>query len=138
MQPGQHDKHGIAAMLARRVGVDAEARQLATFSVLIWHELDVALSPMFGESGVMALYKKSVELAKERCPCLANVHESGQSPGKFACLGAVLFEQTAEDASAAIGWLLNTFHDLLTHLIGGSTMQRLLRSIWDRQPDIDG
>jgi len=132
MQPRQDDAHGIGAMLSRRLGANADITQLAAFAVSIWHEVDAVLSPIFDETGVVALYKKSLDLTIDHHPCLATAHEQAHSTGKFAGLGAALSKQTAEYASAVIVYLLNTFHDLLTHLIGGSMFERLLRSIWDK------
>jgi hypothetical protein len=89
------------------------------------------LPPLFEESGVAAIYRKSLEITAAQHPCLADAHEPVRSPGKFASLGAVLVEQPSEHARAILVSLLNNFHDLLTGMFSGSMFERMLRSIWD-------
>jgi len=126
------DAHGIQALLARRVGEGADPATIAAAAVSIWHEVDVALAQIIGKPGVAALYKRSLYLTLADHPCLVTAYEGSLRPGEFAGLEVALAQQTRVEASAAIIALLNTFHDLLTHLIGGSLFERLLRSVWDK------
>ena len=128
----QADAHGIRAMLARRVGDGVDAVAIAAAAFLIWRDVDVALAPIIGQPGVAALYKRSLYLTLVDHPCLVTAYEGSLRTGDFVGLETALSQQTPAEALAAIISLLNTFHDLLTHLIGGSLFERLLRSVWDK------
>jgi len=119
-------------MLAKRIGESADAQTIAAAALLIWQDVDVALAPIIGQSGVAALYKRSIYLTLVDHPFLVTAYEGSLSPGEFVGLKTALSQQTPALALAAIISLLNTFHDLLTHLIGGSLFERLLRSVWDK------
>ena len=128
----QADAHGIRAMLARRAGTSANAATIGGTALSIWRDVDEALAPIIGQSGVAALYKRSLYLALAEHPCLVTAYEGALRAGDFVGLETALSQQTSDEASAAIISLLTTFHDLLTHLIGGSLFVRLLRSVWDK------
>jgi hypothetical protein len=108
-----------------------DAAHIADSAALIWREVDTALSPIIGQRGVAALYKRSLYLTRTAHPCLALVHEGELLPCEFNTLRATLAAQTSASAAAANGALLQTFHDLLSNLIGQSLTERLLRSVWD-------
>jgi len=127
-----NDKHGIQAMLARRVGEGADSPTIAAAALLTWQDVDVALAPIIGQPGVAALYKRSLYLTLVDHPCLVTAYEGSLRPGDFVGLDVTLSQQTPAEALAATISLLNTFHDLLTHLIGGSLFERLLRSVWEK------
>ena len=126
------DAHGIQGLLARRAREGADPPTIAAAAVSIWHDIDVALAPIIGQPGVAALYKRSLYLTLADHSCLVTAYEGSLRPGEFAGLDIALSQQTPAEASAAIIALLNTFHDLLTHLIGGSLLERLLRSVRDK------
>jgi hypothetical protein len=48
----------------------------------------------------------------------------------FAGLRAALATQSSAEAADANAAVLQTFHDLLTSLIGASLTERLLRPVW--------
>jgi len=128
----QADAHGVQAMLASRVRAGADAATMAAATIGIWQDVDVALSPIIGQQGVAALYKRSLYLALTEHPCLVAAYRGELRPGDFSALDIALASQTSAHAEAAITALLNTFRDLLTHLIGGSLCERLLRTVWDK------
>lgn len=107
----------------------ADAAQVADLSVSTWRKVDAALSPVIGQRGVAALYKRSLYLTRAAHPCLAAVYEGALGPGEFAGLHAALAGQSSSDAAAANGALLQTFHDLLANLIGASLTGQLLRPV---------
>lgn len=123
---------GVVVTLARLAREGADAASIATDAVAIWRDIDAALVPIIGQAGVTALYKRSLYLARVSHPRLATVYEAVSVSDGYATLHSVVSQQaTAADAIAAIGTLLQTFHDLLAHLIGESLTERLLRSVWD-------
>jgi hypothetical protein len=121
---------GVVVTLARLAREDADATSIATDAVAVWRDIDAALAPIIGHAGVAALYKRSLYLGRTSHPCLATVYESVSPSDEYATLQSVLSQQTTLVAIAAIGTLLQTFHDLLARLIGDSLTGRLLRSVW--------
>jgi hypothetical protein len=126
----QAETPGVVVTLARLAREDADATSIAMDAVAVWRDIDAALAPIIGHAGVAALYKRSLHLAQTSHPCLATVYESVSPSDEYATLQSVLSQQTTQDVIAAIGTLLQTFHDLLARLIGESLTGRLLRSVW--------
>ncbi len=111
-----------------------EASQLADAAVQTWHAVDAALSPIIGQRGVAALYRRSLYLARTQHPWLAAVHEDTRQPGDFTPLHAALALQPCLAAAAGHDALLQTFRDILGRLIGAPLTERLLRSIGPLPP----
>ena len=120
----------IAASLAARAGVAATASQIADATVAAWQGIDSALAPIIGQRGVAALYKRSLHLNRPLRPCLNAAIETTEALLGLAALKSVMAQQSASDAAAIGGELLQTFHELLTTLVGPSLTERLLRSVW--------
>lgn len=117
------------ATLAPSAAVGTEARQVADAAVQTWRAVDAALSPIVGQRGVAALYKRSLVLARTQHPWLAAVHEDTRQPGDFTPLHAALIRQPDLAAAAAHEALLQTCRDVLARLIGAPLTERLLRTI---------
>lgn len=110
---------------------DADTARIADTAISTWRDIDAALSPIIGQRGVAALYKRSLDLTRADYPWLAAVHDAALQPGEFAALRTALLQRTSTDAAAANGALLRTFGNLLSNLIGGSLTERLLGFVWD-------
>lgn len=121
----------IQADLAQLAAQNADAAQIADAAVAIWRGIDAALSPIIGQRGVAALYKRSLYLSRADFPCLAAVAEGALLTKDFDGLRAALALQTRADAVGANGLLLQNFTELLSSLIGASLTERLLRSVLD-------
>jgi hypothetical protein len=106
-------------------GVDAARVALGAIATL--QAIDAALAPIISQRGVAALYQRS--LIRPAFPWLVAVYEGALVPGDFSSLQTALAEQSVEDAMLGTTTLLNTFHDLLSSLIGESLTDRLLGSI---------
>jgi len=128
----QADVHGINAMLLRRAAEGADSAEIASAALSVWRDIDRALAPIIGQPGVAALYKRSLYLTLVTHPALVTAYEGALRPGEFEGLEVSLSQQAPTQARESISALLTTFHELLTHLIGGSLFERLLRSVWDR------
>jgi hypothetical protein len=126
----RQESDGIAAYLARTAGTAADSGQLAETVAATCLAIDEALSPIIGHRGVAALYRRSVHLASQTYPWLADAHQGAPLALEVAPLSAVLARRTSADAIAGGTLLLQTFHKLLTTLIGPSLTERLLRSVW--------
>ena len=116
----------ITAPLAYRVPPGADAAQIASAVVGLWHEIDDALTPIVGAGGVVALYQRSLHLTASNHPWLA-VKANGGEP---ANLQTLLARQSPADAAAGGSAFLHTFHTLLVSLVGPSLTERLLRPVW--------
>lgn len=131
MQP---DAPNITTFVQLAAG-DANASRIAEAAVAQWRDVDAALSPIIGPSGVAALFRRSLHLTGVNYPCLHTLSESTLQPGVYAGLHVALAQETVFDAAAASDALLRTFHDLLANLIGNSLAERLLKSV-RRHPSI--
>ncbi len=126
------DANRIVELVAHLTSEESDASRIADKAVLTWHDIDAALSPIVGERGVAALYKRSLYLTRADYPWLGAAYDSALAPGDFAELHNALSQQPGKDVAAATSALLQKFSDLLTSLIGGSLTERLLRSVWDK------
>jgi hypothetical protein len=121
----------IQAELVQLAAQDADAARIADAAIAIWRGVDAALSPIIGQRGVAALYKRSLYLSRADFPCLAAAAEGALLSKDFDGLRAALTLQTSADAVGANGLLLQNFTELLSSLIGASLTERLLRSVLD-------
>ena len=119
-----------SAPLARRVGADASAAQIAAAAVATWQEIDAALAPIVGPRGVAALYQRSLHLTSAAHPWLAGTSAGLHASLDLAALESVLAQQGSASATAGGDALFQTFHQLLATLVGASLTERLLRSVW--------
>lgn len=121
---------GFATALARRVGDEASASQIAAAMVAIWQEIDAALTPIIGKGGVAALYKRTLYLTGTAHPWLVLRRDDLSTGVDLVALKAVLSQQSGAAAAAGGNDFLQTFHTLLASLVGLSLTERLLRSVW--------
>jgi hypothetical protein len=109
--------------------IDQGAIELAAESVARWRQIDIALTPIIGRRGIVAIYKKALNLTHVDFPWLATVSEDDVSFDNFVSLLAALEQQTSATIVAANLALHRAFNDLLVSLIGESLSERLLASI---------
>ena len=121
------ERQRIAVALTRK---GETAGQVADAMVSTWQAIDSALSPIVGQRGVAMLYKRSLHLASAAHPWLAGADEASPATMDLEALQSVFAQQGALPAAAAGGTLLQTFHELLSSLIGPSLTERLLRPVW--------
>jgi len=107
-----------------------DAPQVAAVVVALWQQIDAALSPIVGQRGVAALYKRSLYLTRAAHPCLAAAYEGALLPGDFTALHRALADRASAEATAAATALLSAFHDLLSQLIGASLTERMIGFVW--------
>jgi hypothetical protein len=127
----QAEAQGIRSMFARLTAGSADAVRIAEIAVSIWDDVGEALTPIIGQSGVDALFKRSIYLTRTAHPCLHAVNENGLPTGGLAILQTVLAQQGSIEAIAANAALLQNFHEVLITLIGSSLTERLLRPVWE-------
>ncbi|MEO8856539.1 MAG: hypothetical protein ABI343_06055 [Burkholderiaceae bacterium] len=122
----------IELALDHLVGSDAPADAVADASCAIWHSVASALSPVIGQRGVAALYRRSLHLRRNDALAPPAAHEEAIGRANFDELRSALAAQTGANAAAMNNALLGTFYDLLSNLIGSSLTERLLASVWER------
>lgn len=120
----------LTAPLSGRVQDDGSAEQIAAACGALWTELDLVLSPIIGPRGVTALGQRSLHLASAVHPWLSARQPGGPTTLNSALLVSLLAQRGSDDAAAAADTFLQTFHGLLSRLIGGSLTERLLRGAW--------
>lgn len=122
------ESQGIAVALTRR---GETAGQVAETMVSAWQDINAVLSPIIGQRGVAMLYKRSLHITGRANPWLAGLYAGSEATMDLAALEAVFAQQSSAHAAAAGGISLQTFHELLSSLIGVSLTERLLRPVWD-------
>ncbi|MDB6156776.1 MAG: hypothetical protein JWO04_482 [Gammaproteobacteria bacterium] len=113
------------------VQAQTDTEQLADAAVATWHDVWIALSPVIGAAGVVALFQRSVFLRMAEYPWLANVIDPPPA-GQFNSLRRELSLQKRVDAAAANAALLQSLAQILGNLIGSSLTTRLLQPVWEK------
>jgi hypothetical protein len=108
---------------------DASAIQIADIACVVWRDISSALSPVLGQRGVAALFKRSLHLQHLHYPVLKTIHSPKILSSEFPSLHAILGRETTTNAILINNALLNTFYELLTRLIGISLTHQLLHSL---------
>ncbi|WP_283184458.1 hypothetical protein [Pseudomonas svalbardensis] len=121
----------IVASLARRVGDIADLAKIAHAIISTLQDMDAALTPIIGQQGVAALYRRSLQLCSSVHPRLAGTYDRVQAELDLTALKSVLVEQSEADALFFGEVMLTSFDELLTTLIGPSLTARLLRDVWE-------
>ncbi|ROM94687.1 hypothetical protein BK658_18955 [Pseudomonas brassicacearum] len=93
--------------------------------------MDAALTPIIGQQGGAALYRRSLHVCASAHPRLAVIWDRLPAGMDLTALTFVLVEQSEADALFFGEVLLTTFYELLTTLIGPSLTARLLRGVWE-------
>lgn len=117
------------ANLAQLADEGADAQRIAERATAMWRDIDAALSPIIGERGVAALFKRSLLLTAATHPPLGRVLDDADALDNFAALRATLEQQSGATVVATNGALLRSFSDLLVDLIGESLTERLLQTV---------
>lgn len=124
----------VTAPLAHRIDIEAHPTQIADAVVETWQEIDIALTPIIGERGLAALYRRSIHVGAATHEWLTASTDGPLMAADFAELRPVFQRQTRADAIAGAATLFDSFHDLLVSMVGLSLTERLLRSVWAVDP----
>jgi hypothetical protein len=126
-----NEESQIVASLAHRVGPNADTARIAEAIVLTLQDMDEALTPIIGQQGVAALFRRSLHLCASHHPRLLGSADRALASQAPAALRSILVEQSDTDALLFGEVLLMTYYELLTKLIGPSLTARLLRDVWE-------
>jgi len=124
------ESDGIATFLKRTVRDGASSLQVAESVSVALQGIDEALTPIIGKRGVAALHQRTVHLARGSGSWLILTKEGVPTAMDFEALKSALAQQEAIDAADQGALILQTFHALLTTLVGPSLTERLLRPAW--------
>jgi hypothetical protein len=107
------------------------AEQVANVATATWLSIYIALSPIIGQQGVAAIYKKSLSLVRRDYPWLMCAQECKRTAGDFRALRTTLALQPSSTALDAHRSLVGVFYNLIRHLIGNELAERLLQHVID-------
>jgi hypothetical protein len=94
-------------------------------------QLSRHLGQLVGETGVRALFVRSVAISSATYPWLANtIPRTASAESTWASLRTTLENQDPQTSREAFVALLSTFVGLLERLIGEGLVTRLLNEIW--------
>lgn len=119
----------MQSLLAQRAAPNADAAHIAEAMVAIWQDIDVALRPMLGQQGVVALYKRSIYLTGKSHPWLTELHDRAAAAMNLDELREAVAHKDNAVALEGSDAMLQTFHELLASLLGSSLTERLLRPV---------
>ena len=100
----------------------------------VLRDIEKVLTPILGTRGVAALYQRSLHVTRASHAWLADPAEAAQPTLDLQALETTFARQRGDHAAAANA-LLQSFHELLTSLIGRPLTERLLAPVWERAPD---
>jgi hypothetical protein len=117
---------------ARLAADGADAADIAKEAAATWRDMHGILAAIIGETGVAAVFRRSLYLAQADFAWLAPVYKTSAPADLFASLQSELAKQSSLQALAGNGELLHHFITILNTLIGESLVQRLLGSAPDQ------
>lgn len=109
------------------LGADTAAWAVAAAAQRAWERAFAVLSPVIGQQGVAALYRRCLSLSRREHAGLAALYD-GTSPGviDLTNLRTMLLQLDAAEAVAVQASLGRHFVELLSQLIGAGLAERLL------------
>ena len=102
-----------------------------------FQHIRTVLAPVIGDRGVVALYERSREVSSRSYPWLAQASEGIESDMNLEHLEYLVSQQDDEEAAAGAGFLLKSFHDLLSRLVGEKPTLQLLGAPPTLEPSPD-
>ena len=120
-------------MLAREAGPDANAPAVAAACRRVCERFAQQFSPLIGDTGVAAIFARSLHLSRRHVPELAPPRASNKSDKRdapFVLLEAFLEQQEPAPATEAAVAVLAMAGELLASFIGEGLTTRLLREAW--------
>lgn len=116
-------------LIADELGASDMPEELAAAAVSVFTRLLSTLSPILGESGSTALFRRSLKLAEAAVPVYMQVR-TAQYDKLFDVLRACLRQQPPDMVREATAILLSTYIELLSTFIGERLTWQLLHQAW--------
>jgi hypothetical protein len=121
------------ALIAREAAGGATAVEVATGVVRAWGNLCLHLAHIVGDAGILALFDRSVALARGEFPWLPVVG-AASSEARWQTLRTSLEAQAPEESVQASVAVASRFLTGLGRLIGTELTLRLLQEMWPEEP----
>jgi hypothetical protein len=106
----------------------------AAAAVRVFEKLFTQLAPLVGTSGTLAVFARSITLAKRDVPALANVVAEGAPRDVATSLFDGLSALPPNEALSGAARLYATLFTLMTTFIGGALLRQMLMAAW---PTVD-
>ena len=119
----------LQAKFLRSLDDGATSVEVARVAILLWRNIDAALSPAIGRAGVRVLLRRSLHLMWGVHPWLATCRKHAENETAFDALQSAFASQSAEEAIQGNLALLQAFSDVLASIIGVSLSRQLLLSV---------
>jgi hypothetical protein len=126
--PRELSEH-IGDVLTQRVQDGADSACLAAEVVGVWRQIEGVLAPILGRRGVTTLFKRTLSLTAARLPWLAVVDQPSSTGIALDALRLACAAQTPAVIAEGGQALLESFHALLSSLIGASLTAQLLSPV---------
>lgn len=120
----------LAAVFTRHAAACRDGEQVGLVLAALWCDVDLALNRVIGPAGVIALYRRSLHLARLKHDWLEAGTEPEAGQAFTVPLERQLASRTGDAARSAGVELFDEFDRLLASLIGESLSQRLLHALW--------
>lgn len=118
----------VHRLMTHPVGMN-NAGELAFAAVAVYTKLLSSLSPLLGEVGSTALFRRSLKLTEGAFPCYAEARGADQRT-LLNAVEACLRKQAPEGVQGASVALLAAYVELLATLIGERLTRQLLQDAW--------
>jgi hypothetical protein len=116
-------------LTAQQIGASRTSDELATAVVAIFRTLLATLSPLLGQSGSLALFRRSVRLSESVVPFYAELRAAEQDHIVEA-VGTCLHGQPLHKGQEAAEALLVAYLELLANFIGEQLTWQILQEAW--------
>lgn len=121
----------IVASLALRLNHAADIDHVADVVITMLRDTDASLVSIIGPKGVVALYRRSIQLCTTLHPELAAAYLPLPETLDLIHLKSILVQQNQKDIIFFGEELMKALFQLLETLIGSSLARHLLLDVWD-------
>ena len=121
----------IASAISQLATDGAGADRVAAFAAESMHAIHLALTPIIGDRGVAALYRRSLLLTGRDAPWVCSSYGDSGTCNDYATLQAAMAQQPAADALRIAQALFDNLYSILATLIGAALTERLLYPMFD-------
>jgi hypothetical protein len=106
---------------------ERDAEVVAARAIAHWQSIIAALTPVIGQHGMTALYRRTMSLCATTHTWLPPTHDDTSMAMQLTSLRNVLGQRSVADATDASHAMLTTITALLVSLIGETLTQQLLQ-----------
>jgi hypothetical protein len=113
---------------------DLDSPAVAAAFVRVLLDVRSILDPILGARGVAALLQRSLRIASDRFPWLADPFVDGEFVDMPALQASLARQEPATARDGAIDGVFSALHSLLVSLVGAPLTERLFEAAWEGQP----